>query len=329
MRRREFVAGLGSAVAWPMVARGQQSGRAPLLGIMMGFADENDPDAQVRVAALKQALETLGWGKNNLRIELRWTAADVNRATSLARELVEAQPDVIVTQTTQVTDAVHQETNSIPVVFVSVPDPIGRGFVKSLSHPGSNMTGFLNVEASLAEKWLELLKEAAPHTTRVALMFNPQTARYAEYHLRPLQNVGPKLGIAVFPMPIRSDEDIEAGLTKMARDPGGGLILAVDIFLFVHRKTIVELTARHNIPMICPVRDLPADGALMSYGANGIDLLARAASYVDRILRGERPSELPVQAPTKFELVINLKTAKSFGLDLPPSLLARADEVIE
>jgi putative ABC transport system substrate-binding protein len=198
---------------------------------------------------------------------------------------------VILSHATLATDAVHRETSSIPVVFVSVPDPIGSGFVESLPHPGGNMTSFLNLEATVAEKFLELLKEIAPRTARVGFMFNPQSARFAEYHLKPLQNMALKLGITVFPVHVWSDGDIETALGKMASDPGSGLILALDIFLFVHRQVIVDLTTRYRIPMICPVKDLPMEGALLSYGADGVDLLVRSASYVDRILRGEKPSD--------------------------------------
>jgi putative ABC transport system substrate-binding protein len=327
MRRREFITGVGSAGAWPVVAGAQQQ-KTPLVGVLMGL-DSSDPDGQMRLTAFRRALTALGWREgDNLRIELRWGASDVNRAASSAKELVERVPDVILSHATVASNAAHHATSSIPVVFVSVPDPIGSGFVESLPHPGGNMTGFLNFEATLAEKWLELLKEIAPRAAHVGFMFNPQT-RYAEYHLKPLQEMSPKLGINVFPVAVRSDDDIETALGKLASDPASGLITAVDIFLFAHRHLIVDLTTRYNIPLICPVRDMPMDGALMSYGVDGVDLLARSVSYVDRILRGEKPSELPVQAPTKFELVINLKTAKALSLTVPSSLLARADEVIE
>jgi putative ABC transport system substrate-binding protein len=330
MKRRAFIAGLGSAAAWSVVARAQQSQKTRLVGVLMGFADSSDPDGQARLAAFRQALAALGWREgDNLRIEVRWGAGDVNRSTSAAKELVGTRPDVILSHATLATDAVHRATSSIPIVFVAVPDPIGSGFVESLPHPGGNMTGFLNFEATVAEKWLELLKEIAPRTARVGFMFNPRSAPYAEYHLKPLQNMAPKLGVTVFSMHVWSDGDIETALGKMANDPGCGLILAVDIFLFVHRQVIVDLTARYNIPMISAVKELPMEGALMSYGPNGVDLLVRSASYVDRILRSEKPSELPVQAPTKFELVVNLKTAKALALDVPSSLIARADEVIE
>jgi putative ABC transport system substrate-binding protein len=328
MRRREFIGVLGGAAAWPVVARGQTE-RMRRIGILMGFA-ETDPKAQTRVAAFERGLAALGWSEGtNLRIELRWSAGDINRAAFLARELVALQPDVILADTTPVTAAIQHDTKSIPIVFVQVSDPVGSGFVESLSHPGGNITGFLNLEATLAEKWLELLKEIAPRTIRVAAMFNPQTAPYAEYHLGPLRTAAPKLGVTLFPTPVRSDDEIETALARIARDPGSGLIAMIDSFIFVHRRLIIELTARHNIPSVYPVRDVTVDGGLISYGVEGADLFVRAASYADRILRGANPAELPVQGPTKFELVINLNTARALGLTVPPSLLARADEVIE
>jgi putative ABC transport system substrate-binding protein len=328
MRRREFIAGLGGAAAWPLAARAQQNERVRRVGVLLLFA-ETDPKAQAYFAAFRQGLAALGWsGGSNLHIDLRWSAGDVQHAASFAKELVALQPDVILAHTTPLTAAIQRETKTIPIVFVSVSDPVGSGFVESLSHPGGNVTGFTNLEATLVEKWLELLKEIAPRITRVAVMFNPQTAPYAKYYLGPLQAVAPKLGVTTFTAPVRSDDDIEAAFTKMTSDQGSGLIAMTDGFMYVHRKLIIELTARHNIPAISFIRDVPVEGGLISYG-DPPELFARAALYVDRILRGAKPTELPVQAPTKFELVINLKTAKALGLTVPPSLLARADEVIE
>jgi putative tryptophan/tyrosine transport system substrate-binding protein len=328
VRRREFIAGLGSAAAWPVVARAQQGERMRRIGVLMALA-EADPRAQAYFAAFRQGLATLGWNAgSNLRIDVRWAAGDVQRAASFAKELVALQPDAILAHTTPVTAAIQRETKIIPIVFLSVADPVGSGFVESLSHPGGNVTGFTNLEATLVEKWLELLKEIAPRTTRVAVMFNPQTAPYAEYFLGPLQAVAPKLGVTTFTTPVRSDDDIEAAFRKMASDQGSGLIGMTDGFMYVHRKLIIELAARHKIPAISFVRDVPEEGGLISYG-DPPELFARAAPYVARILRGAKPAELPVQAPTKFELVINLKTAKALGLEVPHSLLARADEVIE
>ena len=327
MRRRTFIAALGGAAAWPMVVRAQQD-RMRLIGVLMGFAD--DADSQIRLAAFRQRLAALGWSEgNNLRIELRWTAGDINLATALAKELVALQPEAILAFTTHATEALQRETQSIPVVFVSVPDPIGSGFVKSLSHPESNVTGFVNLEASMAEKWLELLKEIAPRTTHVTVILNPQTASFANYYLGPLQAVAPKLGVTVLPTPVQTEADIETALSKIAHNSSSGVVIMLDSFMFVHRKLIIDLTARHNIPAINPFTEMTVEGGLISYSGNGPDLFNRAAAYIDRILRGAKPSELPVQAPTKFNLVINLKTAAALGLTVPPALLATADEVIE
>jgi putative tryptophan/tyrosine transport system substrate-binding protein len=329
MRRREFIGVLGGVAAWPVVARGQQPERMRRIGVLMGYA-ENDPEAQTRLAAFRQGLAAARWQEgSNVRIDVRWSAGDVNRAAFLAKELVALEPDAILANTTSVTAAIQRETKSIPIVFVIVSDPVGSGFVESLPHPGGNITGFLNLEDTLIEKWLELLKEIAPRTKQIGVMFNPQTASYAEYYLRRLQTVAPKLGVNTFTTPVQSDDDIQAIVTKMAGDENSGLIAMTDGFMFVHRKLFIELTKRHKIPAMSFVRAMAVEGGLISYSVDSMDLFARSASYIDRILRGVRPADLPVQAPTKFELVINLKTAKALGLDVPSSLLARADEVIE
>jgi putative ABC transport system substrate-binding protein len=311
------------------MARAQRSDRTRQIGVLMGYA-ENDPEAEARLTAFRQRLASLGWSEgSNLHIDVRWSAGDVARAASLAKELVALQPDAILANTTPVTAAVHHETKTIPIVFVQVSDPVGSGFVESLSHPGGNITGFVNLEASMAEKWLELLKEIAPSATRVGVMFNPQTAPYAEYYLKPIQAAAPKLEVTAFPIPVQKDNAIGMAIMDLAHDSGGGLILMTDSFLQVHRRLIVELTTRHRVPAISYSRDVPMDGGLISYGVDSTDLFVRAAPYVDHLLRGARPAELPVQAPTKFELVINLHTAKTLGLTVSPMLLARADEVIE
>lgn len=326
MRRREFIAALGSAAAWPLASMADEARR---VGVLLGLS-ENDPRAQTEFASFRQELAQLGWSEDsNLRLHLRWTGGDISRATSLAKELVSWRPDVILTSTTPVTAAVYHETKTIPIVFVEVSDPIGTGFVESLSRPGGNLTGFLNIEASMAEKWLELLKEITPSTTRIGVMFNPQTAPYAEYYLKPIQAAAPKLGVAAFPIDAQKDNAIEAAIMDLARNPGGGLILMIDSFIHVHRTFIIELTTQHKIPSISYSRDMTLKGGLISYGADDLDLFARAAPYVDRLLKGAKTTELPVQAPTKFELVVNLHTAKNFGIAVPPMLFARADEVIE
>jgi putative tryptophan/tyrosine transport system substrate-binding protein len=329
MRRREFIAALGGALVSPLAVRAQQAERMRRIGVLMGWA-EADPVAQAEFTAFRQGLAALGWSEgSNLRIDLRWSAADISRAASFAKELVALQPDAILASTTPVTAAIQHETKVIPIVFVHVSDPVGSGFVESLPHPGGNTTGFINLEATLVEKWLELLKEIAPRTTRVAVMFNPQTAPYAEYYLSQLQAVAPKLGVTPFTTPVRSDDDIGNAFTKIAIDRGIGLISMIDSFMFVHRKLIIELAAHYKIPAISFVTDMTVEGGLISYSTDVIDLFVRAAPYIDRILRGAKPTELPVQGPTKFELVINLKTAKALGLDVPPALLGRADKVIE
>ncbi len=329
MRRRAFFVVLGGAAAWPLAAQAQQPNRVRRIGVLMGYA-ETDLTALAFLAAFKQGLAVLGWNEGkNLYIELRWTAGNINRAVSFAKELVALQPDAILANTTPITATLQHETKAIPIVFVAVADPVGSGLVESLAHPGGNITGFLNMEGTLAEKWLELLKEIAPRTIRVALMFNPQTAPYAEYYLRPLQTVAPKLGVTTLATPVRGIDDIETVFAKLSPDRGDGLILMNDSFMFIHRKLIVELAARYKLPAIYFVREMTAEGGLISYGVVTADSFARAAQYVDHILRGAKPAELPLQAPTKFELVINAKTAKALGLTIPDKLLSTADELIE
>jgi ABC-type uncharacterized transport system substrate-binding protein len=329
MKRREFITLLCSAAAWPFAARAEQPDRMQRIGVLMGY-DENDPQSQSLLSAFKQELAALGWIEDrNLRIDDRWAAGDVNRAGAFAKELVALQPKVILSNTTPVTAALHHETKTIPLVFVVVSDPVGSGFVESLPRPGGNVTGFVNLEASLVEKWLELLKEIAPRVTRVGVMFNPQTASYAEYYLKPLEAVASKFDVKVFAAPVRSESDIGTVITQLGREPGSGLIVMTDSFNYVHRKSIIALTRQNNVPAMDYLSSLPAEGGLISYGVDTFDLFRRAAGYVDRILRGTKPAELPVQLPTKFQLVVNLKTAKALGLTVPPSLLARADEVIE
>jgi putative ABC transport system substrate-binding protein len=327
IKRRAFIAGLGSAAAWPVVARGQE--RVRRIGVLVSYA-ETDPVARDILAVFRQELAALGWSEGrNLRFDLRWSAGDIDRVASFAKELVALQPDVILSNATPVTAAIQHETRTIPIVFVAVADPVGSGFVNSLPRPGGNITGFINMEATLAEKWLEFLKEIAPRTTRVSVIFNPLTAPYAEYYLKPLQAAAPKRGVTPFLMPVRSEEDVETVITKIAHDQGSSLVAMADTFLLVHRKLIIELTAQLKIPAIYAFQTVPREGGLISYSADTEDLFARATVYVDRILRGGKPAELPVQVPTKFKLAINLRTAKALGLDIPPSLLIRADEVIE
>ena len=331
MRRRDFITIVGSAAVLPLVARAQQpTDRMRRIGVMVGYA-EDDPEAQTRLAAFKQGLLTLGWSEGrNLKIDVRWASGDTDRAATFARELVALQPEVIMSNTTPVTAAVHRATKTIPIVFVAVSDPVGAGFVASLPRPGSNITGFINLEQTLGGKWLELLKEIAPRVTRVAVMFNPQTAPYTEaIYLPSMETAAKKLGVKHYKSPVYGESDIEAAISGLGREPGSGLIAMTDSFMTVHRKAVIELSIQNKLPLMYFVSIAPREGGLISYGIDLTDLFGRAASYVDRVLRGAKPAELPVQLPTKFELAVNLKTAKALGLTVPPTLLTSADEVIE
>jgi putative ABC transport system substrate-binding protein len=331
MRRREFIALCsGAAAVWPLSAHAQRSDRMQLIGVLIPFA-ENDAQTQAEVTAFRETLQQLGWTDGrNVHIEYRWPAGEVGRIRSFAKELVSLQPDVILGRTTPVIAALLQETHTIPIVFVVVSDPIGEGFVKSMARPESNVTGFTNVESSLAGKWLELLKEVAPATTRVALIFNPKTAPGGGlYYLRLFESAAPAFGVSAAQAPVLDPTEIETAVTNLAREQGGGLIMVPDSFTIFHRRQIISLAIRHRVPVICPYRYMTAEGGLISYGVDLVDLHRRSATYIDRILRGTNPSDLPVQAPTKFELAFNLKTAKSLGLVVPPSLLALADELVE
>jgi putative tryptophan/tyrosine transport system substrate-binding protein len=330
MRRREFIRFLGGGVViWPLAARAQQPEHLRPIGVLMGYA-ENDPEAQTHLAAFKQALLALGWGEGrNLRIDLRWTSGDIDRASTFAKELVALRPEVILSHATPITTALQRETKTIPIVFTLVSDPVGAGFVEGLPRPGGNITGFVHLEPTIGGKWLELLKEIAPRVTRVAVMFNPQTAPYTEFYLHSLEAAASKLGVKSSTSPVRHEADIEEVISVLGREPGSGLIAMTDSFMVVHRKATVELTIRHKVPLMYFIGNVAREGSLISYGPDITDLFRRAATYVDRILRGTKPAELPVQLPTKFELVINLKTAKTLGLTVPPLLLSRADEVIE
>jgi putative ABC transport system substrate-binding protein len=330
MRRREFISLLGvTAVAWPSLVTAQSADRPRRIGVLMGYA-ETDREAQSRLAAFKERLPAFGWMEDrNLKLDTRWSAGDLSRASTFAKELVALQPDVILANTTPVSLALQRETRTIPIVFTIVSDPVGSGLVTTLSRPGGNITGFINLESSLVEKWLELLKEIAPHVTRVAVMFNPQTAPYADYYLRPLSLAAQKFGVETFSAIVRSQADIAQVIIALGREAGSGLIAMADSFLFVHRKSIIELTERYKLPAIYWVDNIPAEGGLISYGVDYYEIFRRAASYVDRILRGAKPVDLPVEQPTKFKLIINLKTAKALGLTVSSILLVRADELIE
>jgi putative ABC transport system substrate-binding protein len=329
MKRREFITLLGCAVAWPLAARAQDSSRPRRIGALLGYA-ESDQVGRRYLATLQKRLEELGWSEGrNLMIEARFAAADAERMRVYAAELVGAAPDVIFANTTTVTAALLRQTRTIPIVFAVVSDPLGSGFVQSLARPGGNATGFINLESSLVEKWVEMLKEIAPHVTRAAMMFNPDTAPYAGYYMRPFEGAARALAMEPIGAPVRDVADMERVIATLARDAKGGLVILTDIYTTTHRDPINRLTSQYRVPAVNSSAVITRAGGLITYGVDTNDLFNRAASYIDRILRGDKPAELPVQVPTKFELVINLKTAKALGLEVPPTLLARTDEVIE
>jgi putative tryptophan/tyrosine transport system substrate-binding protein len=329
MKRREFIAGLGGAAAWPLTARAQQSERMRWIGMLWPFA-EGDPEANAWLATFREELEKLGWAEGrNLRIDHRWAAFDEESAQRFARELVALQPDIILTQTTSNTVALLQQTRTIPIVLTQGTDPVGAGFVASLSRPGGNVTGFINLEASLGSKWLELLKQIARRVNRVAFLFNPATAPYFEYYLSPFKAAAASFGVQPIAAPFHNASQLESVFAAQAREPNGGLIAMPDSFQAVYRAEITSLAARHRLPAIYAFRFFAEAGGLLSYGNDRFDNYRRSANYVDRVLRGANPGELPIQIPNKFELVINLKTAKALGLTVPPNLLALADEGIE
>jgi putative tryptophan/tyrosine transport system substrate-binding protein len=326
MKRREFIAGLGSALAWPLAARAQQGDRIRRIGMLMP-GNENDPLSKARISAFAQALADLGWtDARNVRIDLRWTGDDTNRIG--ARELVVLQPDIIVTAGTAPTAALKRETQTIPIVFASVTDPVATGIVARFDRPSGNVTGFADLEASLGGKWLELLSEIAPGLKRVAFMFNPDTAPASAY-MPSFETAARSLKVVPITAPVHSDVEIETAIIALRREPGGGLVVMPDLFTITHRAPITLAAARNNVPAVYWASEFARDGGLLSYGVDEVDTWRRAATYVDRLLRGARISDLPVQYPTKFELVINLKTAKALGLDVPLSLQQLADEIIE
>jgi len=328
MKRREFILALGGAAASvPLAARAQQNERVRRIGVLMTTAD--DREGQRRLTAFREGLEKLGWSEGkNIRIEVNWSVSDAERARSVVKELMGRAPDLLLTSGTPATSALHQATTAIPVVFTVVSEPIEQGFVQSLAHPGGNITGFANLEPSLGGKWIELLKEIAPNVTRVAIIFNPQTAPAAIVRSRSADEAAEKLAIELVRSPVHDPAEIESAITRLRRQTDG-FILLPDTFLNIHRKLIVELASRYQIPAAYPFSYLVAEGGLVSYGIDLADSFRQAAGYVDRIFRGEKPADLPVQQPTKFDLAINLKTAKALGLTVPTTLLARADEVIE
>jgi putative tryptophan/tyrosine transport system substrate-binding protein len=331
MRRREFIVTLGGvAVAWPRTLVAQGTDRARRIGVLMELA-ASDPQARSNVAALQRGLDKLGWSQGgNLGIDYRWAPDDAVLVWKFAKELVELRPDVIVAHSSPVVATLLGQTRNIPIVFVSISDPIGEGFVASFARPGGNVTGFTNFESSMTGKWVELLKEIAPDITRVAFLFNPQTAAGGgSYFLRPIDAAASTLKIKAVMALVHDDDEIEAAFAALAREAGAGVVLLPDVFTVAHHQQVIALAARYRVPTIYSYRSMVERGGLISYGVDIDNLFDRAATYIDRILKGTKPADLPVQAPTKFELVINQKTAKSLGLEVPPTLLARADDVIE
>jgi putative tryptophan/tyrosine transport system substrate-binding protein len=331
MRRRDFITGIAGSVgaAWPRFVHAQQPGGMRRIGVLMASAAD-DVEFQARIAAFVQGLQQLGWtGGRNVRIDIRWATTNADELRRHAAELVALAPDVLVAATGTATVApLLQATRTVPIVFAVVIDPVGAGFVASLARPGGNATGFTIFEYGLSGKWLELLKEIAPSTTRVAVLRDPAIASGIG-QFGAVQAVAPSLGVELSPVDVRDALEIERAVTSFARSGNGGLIVTGSPLSNRHRDLIVTLAARHRLPAVYPWRYFVSDGGLISYGPDSIDQYRKAAGYVDRILKGEKPADLPVQAPTKYELAINLKTAKALGLDLPPMLLARADEVIE
>src|SRR3984893_1254494 len=327
IRRRDFIALFGgAAVVRPLAARAQQPDRVRRVGVLMGIAD--DPEGQARVVVFRQALQALGWTEGrNVQFIYRWSAGDVMRARPFAKELLDLRSDVILANTTPVAVAVRDTTRTTPTVFVQVSDPVAAGVVQSLARPGGNLTGFTNFEPSIASKWLELLKGVAPNITRVAYLFNPNTAPL--FYARAVETAAPLLSVKPFDAAVHNADEMERVIEQFARESDSALLVLPDLFTATNRQSIIALAAQHRLPAVYPFRYFVANGGLMSYGIEMLETYRQAASYVDRILKGERPSDLPVQQPTKFELVINLKTAKALGLDVPATVLARADEVIE
>ena len=328
MRRRDFISLLGGAIAWPVVTRAQPSERMRRIGVLMSFA-EDDPGAKSRTAALIESLEQLGWTiGRNVQIDIRWGAADPALSRKYAAELATAAPDVILSGASASIAALREATRTLPIVFVGVTDPVGAGYVASLARPGGNVTGFAFVEYGMGGKWLQLLKEIAPGMTRAAILRDPALPA-GTGQLGAIQALAPSLGVETTPIDVRDPREFERTIADFARTPNGGLVVPTSPAAIVYRELIIALAARHRLPAVYFVSTFPKDGGLISYGPDVVTQYRQAAGYIDRILKGEKPADLPVQAPTKYELVINLKTAKVLGVEVPPTLLVRADEVIE
>jgi len=330
MNRRKFIVGAVGLV-WPLRALAQQSDRLRRIAVFIGATKENDPEAVARITALREGLEALGWTEGrNLQIEYRFGGGDTARIQSFAAELVNSAPDVIVANSSPVVAALKEATRTIPIIFAVVNDPVAQGFIPNLAQPGGNITGFTLIDFPMLGKWLEMLKEMVPSIDRAALVFNPNTAPYYSVYLREFNALPKTVAVELLAMPVHSEMEIESGVAAFVRSsPRAGLISAGDPFTVMHRALIMRLAEHHRVPAIYQFRQFAVEGGLMSYGPDTHDVFRRSASYVDRILKGEKPGDLPAQAPIKFELVINLKTAKVLGLTVSPALLARADEVIE
>jgi putative ABC transport system substrate-binding protein len=327
MRRREFLTLLGSGAAWPLSARAQQGERMRRIGVLMNVAA--DDQGRARIAAFLQGLQQSGWTDGrNVRIDTRWAAGNIDDMRKYAAELVALAPDVILASGSSTVGPLQQATRAVPIVFVQVPDPVGAGFVDSLARPGGNATGFTLFEYGISGKWLELLKQVAPHVTRAAVLRDPLIAA-GSGQLGAIQSVAPSFGVELTPLGVRDAGEIERGITAFARGSNGGLIVTASTLATLHRELIITLATRHKLPAVYYFRFFATAGGLISYGPDPIDPFRLAAGYVDRILKGEKPADLPVQAPTRYELVINLKTAKALGLEVPATVLIRADEVIE
>ena len=328
MKRREFITLIGgTAAAWPLAAGGQNPARPRRIGLLHNLA-ESDRDAKIWIGAFRQRLEGLGWSEGrNLRIDIRWGAGDLGRYPGHAAELVSMTPDVLFGDSTPVIAALQQATRTIPIVFVGGSNPVGSGFVASLVHPGGNITGFISFEPAIGGKWLQTLKEIAPSVARTGLIYNPRT--HTGQYFQSIEAAAQSLAIKLVRLAFRDATDIEGGIVDLAREPNGGLLVLSDPSASLHRDLIVRLAAQHRLPAIYPFRQFATGGGLISYGVDRPDQYRRAAEYVSRILNGEKPMDLPVQTPIKFELVINLKAARALNLEVPTTLLARADEVIE
>jgi len=329
MRRREFITLVGGAAAWPLAARAQQIGRVRRIGVLIQLA-ESDPEGQARLAAFGNELQKRGWRVgDDLQIDVRWGTSNDERARMAVAELLKLNPDLIFANSTVSLRAAQQATRTLPIVFTTVIDPVGQGFVASLAHPGGNTTGFSYLEPSVGGKWLDVLKQTAPRVNHVAFMFNPQRGPYSEGMSKFAAEAAQRLSVQYTAAPVHEVADIAGIMTTLAREPGGGVIVSPDAFTVTHGTDIIDLALHDALPSIFAERNFAAAGGLVSYGADYVEHYRQAAIYVDRILRGEKPTDLPVQQPTKFDLVINLKTAKALGLAIPSGVMAIADEVIE